>query len=252
MTRTVRTALLLAGSALLLGPPLPPPCRAAPAGPDAGILVAVIDNWDGWNDYNWTIMQMQRESISSQEEQAREAGRAVRRNELEKAREKSSAERQEYFDSILAASQASLRAPRGVHYRKPGYTSADPPGENATSVVVAGAPYIYDQGVFWLQQGADYLVVTAPAGAVVSALPRGAIRVGFGDGFYWYFFGTFFAAQDGAFAVVKPPPGITVYYLPDGYTREKAGGVDVYRFGETLFKPVFVQGVLAYQVVSDR
>ena len=43
-----------------------------------------------------------------------------------------------------------------------------------------------------------------------------------------------------------------MYYLPDGYTREKLGESDVYRFGDTLFKPVFVQGLLIYQVVAGR
>ena len=42
----------------------------------------------------------------------------------------------------------------------------------------------------------------------------------------------------------------TVFYLPDGYSQEKVKGVGLYRFGDILFKPVFIQGVLAYQVVE--
>jgi len=124
------------------------------------------DDWgDAWEDYNRTILQMQRESISSQEEQAREAGRQQRRDEIQQDRDKAAVEREAYFDAILEASQASLRAPRGVYYRKPGYSSADPPGPAATAVEVGGMPYLYDQGIFWLQQGSDYIVVTAPVGA---------------------------------------------------------------------------------------
>lgn len=211
------------------------------------------DDWeDGWDDYNRTLLQLQREMISSQEEAAREAGRTLRRDELEKDREKDSAEREAYFDAVISSSQAALRAPRGAYYRKPGYSSPDPPGAGAQTVEVGGIPFEYDQGIFWIRQGTDYLVVTAPFGAVVRTLPRGAVRVPAGDRVFWYFFGTFFAESGDAYSVVKPPPGLTVYYLPDGYTREKSGGADVYRFGETLFKPIFVQGVLAYQVVADR
>ena len=258
--RALRAVILGALAAVLLGPALPAGGRAA-AADRGGMVVAEHDDWDNnwdddwedsWEDYNRTLLQLQREAISSQEEQAREAGRAVRRDELEQSRGKSAAEREAYFDSVIEASQASLRAPRGVYYRKPGYASPDPPGERAESVEIGGIPYLYDQGIFWLQQGTDYLVVTAPAGAVVGALPRGAVPVPGGGASLWYFFGTFFARSDGGYTVVRPPAGVNVYYLPDGYTTEKAGGADVYRFGETLFKPVFIQGVLAYQVVSGR
>jgi hypothetical protein len=209
------------------------------------------NGWGGmWNNYDWTLERLQRESISTQEEQAREAGRTVRREELEKAREKDAAESDAYFQSILQASQAALRAPQGVYYRKPGYTSTEAPGPAVTPVQVGGASYIYDQGIFWLQQGTTYIVVTAPAGATVAAVPAASVRIPFGGKTYWYFFGTFFAEQAGGYAVVSPPAGLTVYYLPDGYTQDKAGGADVFRFGGTIFKPVFVQGVLAYQVVA--
>ena len=258
--RSVRGAIL--AGAILLG--VAPPLAALAADSDAaGVLVAEHrsdwnTNWDddfgdAWEDYNSTILRMQRESISSQEEAAREAARQKRRDEIEQDRDKAAAEREEYFDAILEASQASLRAPRGAYYRKPGYTSADAPAPaTSTTVEVGGMPYIYDQGIFWLNQGTDYIVVTAPAGATVTALPRGAVRVPAKDAALWYFFGTFFAEKAGAYTVVRPPPGVSVYYLPDGYTREKLGESDVYRFGETLFKPIFVQGILIYQVVAGR
>jgi hypothetical protein len=255
--RALRAAILGVGGAALLGlaPTFAP--RAAAVDPGAGIVIVVddddddVDAEDLWDDYLDTILRMQRESIASQEEQAREAGRAVRRDELEKIRAKSAEEREAYFDAIIETSQASLRAPRGVYYRKPGYTSAEPPAAEAPVVEVGGTPYVYDQGIFWLQQGTNYLVVTAPVGAVVGALPPGAVRVLSGNEPHWYFFGAFFAQSSGAYTVVRPPTGLTVFYLPDGYTREKAGGIDLFRFGDTLFKPVFIQGVLAYQVVES-
>lgn len=259
--RTVRGAILAGAILLVIAPPLAGLAADADA---SGVLVAQSrgsnwnSNWDddfgdAWEDYNRTILQMQRESLSSQEEATREAAREKRREEIERDRDKAATEREEYFDAVLAASQASLRAPRGAYYRKPGYASADPPAPAAsTAVEVGGMPYIYDQGIFWLLQGTDYVVVTAPAGATVAALPRAAVRVPAKDATLWYYFGTFFAGNGSAYTVVRPPPGISVYYLPDGYTLEKQGETDVYRFGETLFKPVFVQGLLIYQVVAGR
>jgi hypothetical protein len=208
------------------------------------------DHWGDWGDLNWTLLEMQRESTASQEEMSREAGRSRRRDEVEKEQDKAAQEHQAYFDAIIEASQAALKAPAGVYYRKPGYTSAEPPAVGAAVVEAGGMPYLYDRGIFWLQQGAEYLVVTAPAGAVVDKLPQGASRVAARQGTLWYFFGTFFAQKGAAFEVVPPPAGATVFYLPDGYTRDKLQGADVYRFGDTIFKPVFIQGVLAYQVVT--
>jgi len=209
------------------------------------------DSWDdGWDDYNRTMMQMQRESIASREEQAREAGRVKRRDEVEKTQQKAAAEHEAYFDAILAESQAALNAPAGVFYRKPGYTAADGPGAGAQAVEVGGIPYAYDQGIFWLHRGNSYVVVTAPAGAIVPAVPAGANRMSLKTGPAWYFFGTFFREKDGAYEIFKPPAGLTVFYLPDGYTQEAVKGVGLYRFGEVLYKPVFIQGILAYQVVE--
>jgi hypothetical protein len=96
---------------------------------------------------------MQRESISSQEEAAREAARRQRREEIQQDREKAAAEREEYFDAILEASQARPARPRGA-YSQAGVQERGPPAPaTSTAVDVGGMPYIYDQGVFWLQQG---------------------------------------------------------------------------------------------------
>lgn len=213
------------------------------------------DFWDngwesGWDDYNRTLLQLQRESLSSQEEQAREAGRERRRDEIERNQEQSAAEHEAYFGAILEDSQAALKAPRGVYYRKPGYSAAEGPGSDARTVEVGGFTYLYDQGIFWLQHGANYTVVTAPVGATMGSLPKGVTRVVSGTVPVWYFFGSFFGEKDGAYAVIKPPAGLTVFYLPDGYKQEKVNGVALYRFGDVLFKPVFIQGILAYQVVD--
>jgi hypothetical protein len=210
---------------------------------------AFDDGFGGLDDYGWTLQQMQRESIASQEEQVREAGRAVRREELEKSREQQSAESRAYYESLLEASRAALRAPQGAYYRKPGSTSAEAPA-NAQPVEAGGAGYLYDQGIFWLLPGPPFIVVVPPYGAVVDALPAGAYRVAARPPARHYFFGAFFEEKAGKYEVVKPAAGTMVSYLPDGYQIEQTAGATLFRYGQTLFKPVFVQGVLVYQVVG--
>jgi hypothetical protein len=220
-------------------------------GKDTTTTVITHDDWDDdWDDYNQTILQMQRESISSQEEQAREGGRARRRDEIESQQERSAAEHEAYFEAILADSQAALKSPAGVYYRKPGYSAAEIPGSSVRTIEFGGFTYHYDRGIFWLQQGSSYIVVTAPVGAVVDTLPQGVARIQSRPRPIWYFFGTFFGEKDGGYEVLKPAAGLTVFYLPDGYTQKSGDGAGLYRFGGIHFKPVFIQGVLAYQVVE--
>lgn len=243
--------LAFVAAALLLAPPL------LAAQPQINVWVQAPerdrnhdDEWSDWDDFNWTILQMQRESIAADEEQAREAGRAKRRDEVEQSQQKTSAEREAYFDSVLETSRAALRAPRGVYYRKPGYLSLEAPDGGARAITVGKAGYIYDQGIFWVQQGPQYIVVTAPFGAVVDSPPAGASRVQTGSEPLLYFFGTFLRERGDGYEVVKPPAGTVVSYVPDGYVLESAKDGARYRFGEIVFQPVFIQGVLSFKVVD--
>lgn len=208
------------------------------------------DPWWGFDEFGWSLQQLQRDRIASEEEMSREEGRSVRRDEVELQQEKEAAESVEYFESLIEASRAALRAPRGVYYRRPGFVSSDPPSTGAATVTVGGVPYLYERGIFLLVQGTQYVVVTAPLGAVVPSLPAGAYPVPTSDGVLHYFFGTFFREQEGRFAVVVPPPGSMVSYIPDGYSIDRSSGSVRYRFGDTTFKPLFSQGVLLYQVTA--
>jgi hypothetical protein len=245
MRSTIAIRALLPGLlAALLCMAVPPPA------------LAWVDDWgnswnDGWREYMWYNYQLQKDAQSSAEESAREAGRQVRRDELEKQRKATSQEKEAYFDAILDASKAALNAPRGVYYRKPGYTTGDGPGPATPTVTVNGVTYIYDRGVFWLQAGGRYIVVTAPFGAVVDSLPDGYSKIPAGDKTYYYFFGTFFQPKGDKYEVIKPPAGLVVGYIPDGYLTETAkDGTSTYRFGEISFKPLFIQGIVAYQVAG--
>jgi len=231
-------------------------CACALLGLLAGLIFldprtacALDDGFDERDDFGWILLRMQRESITSLEEQAREAGRIRRREEIEETRERQAEESRAYFESVLEASKAALRAPQGVYYRKPGFASAEPPA-NARSVEAGGAGYLYDQGIFWRLPGPPYTVVVPPYGAVVDSLPAAASGIAGRQPPLWYFFGVFFQERESRFEVVKPPAGTLVTYLPDGYQLEQAKGATIFRFGSTAFKPVFVQGVLVYETIE--
>ena len=65
--------------------------------------------------------------------------------------------------------------------------------------------YFYDDdGNYYEQQGADYVVVQPPVGVTVAALPPGVETVVAGPTAYYYTDGVFYVAQGGVFAVVTP------------------------------------------------
>jgi hypothetical protein len=209
------------------------------------------DDWgSGWDDYNWSQERMHNASLASQEEMAREAGREKRREEVAKEKAQKSEEAEAYYAAIMQASKVSLGAPRGAYYRKPGFTSADAPPADSPVVAAGQFSLIYDQGIYWLARGAEYVVVIPSPGVVVKTLPAEGVRViPTKGGTLFYHFGVFYQSKDGAYEVVKPPAGTVVGYLPDGYTQEAAKDGTVFKFGGLSFRQVFLQGVLAYQVV---
>ncbi len=175
--------------------------------------------------------------------------RERRQGEVQKEQEKSSADHEAYFDSIIQSSQASLQAPQGVYYRKPGFASTEPPG-SATRVAVDGIFFLYEQGIFWLQQGGKYIVVPAPFGAVVDQIPEATNQLPAGTEVLHYYFGAFYSQKDGKYVVVKPPAGSVVSYLPDGYQQETVKGATLYKFGALHFKAISNHGLLAFQIVE--
>ena len=126
------------------------------------------------------------------------------------------------------------------------------PSGTTTEVVVDGRTYHYFSGIFYLPTGTRYVVVTAPVGATVDALPDGHGTAEYQDNVYYYYFGTFFAERDGRFDVVAPVPGVVVGYLPDGYNEMRDSEYDTvtYEYGGIHYQPVFLDGLLSYMVVS--
>jgi hypothetical protein len=227
----------------------------------AGLALAVAQPaaaWDDWGtssgwggSYYYYDSYDASEAREDAQEAAREAGREKRREEVEQKKAADSAAHDAYFNEILDASQAAVGAPRGVYYRKPGYVSNDPPGTSAQVLKGEAGTAYYDQGIFWVKQGNQYVVVTAPYGVVVDTIPSATTRVATKEGEYGYFFGTFFQRKDSKFVIAKPPAGLKVTYLPDGYEQVGTKEAPAYKFGNITFKPVMAMGTLVYQVVQS-
>jgi hypothetical protein len=229
--------------------------RALLAGLVLGLAqpAAAWDDWGyGYGGYGYGYDSWDAsEAREDAQEAAREAGREKRREEVEQKKAAASAEHAAYTESLYDASAASVQAPRGVYYRKPGFKSNEAPGGAAQRIDIEGVTVFYDQGIFWVKQGTQYLVITAPYGVVVDTLPSATARVATKEGEYGYFFGTFFQRKDGKFVIAKPPAGLKVTYLPDGYEKVGTDDAPAYKFGNITFKPVMAMGLLVYQVVES-
>jgi hypothetical protein len=160
---------------------------------------------------------------------------------------------------------------------------------SSTTIVVSGSTYYYCGGVYYASSGAGYVVVSAPVGAVVHAVPTYTTVVYAGATPYYYSGGTYYvatsqpapqpppaethvnvnvsveAAGDGAeefpevpmtedehnYEVVAPPVGATVPYLPDEADEETVGGKMYLVYDGTYYQPFQSEGETIYMVVED-
>ena len=106
----------------------------------------------------------------------------------------------------------------------------------------------YGDGFYLAQPDGEYVVVAPPIGAVVPALPYGAVQIPFGPTDYYYLDGTFYVQQGNGFVVVSPPPGIIVPSLPAGAVQVIFNGAVIYQFGGFNYNPTLQAGVTAYVV----
>jgi len=112
---------------------------------------------------------------------------------------------------------------------------------------VNGAPYFYDDGIFFQPAGDDYAAVYPPVGAVIPALPDGAIEIYAGGIAYYYAGGAFYVQQNGGFVIAPTPLGVIVPEPPPGAAMVLVNGSVVYQFNGVYFRPVFANGATQYQ-----
>ena len=118
-----------------------------------------------------------------------------------------------------------------------------------SQIYVGGVPYFYDQGVYYQQNPAGYVVVKPPLGAVVAQVPPGAEALPVNGTIYYYAAGTFYVQQPQGFVVVPPPLGITVTELPPGATPVTLNGVVYYQADGVYFQPMMQNGVTVFMTV---
>ncbi|MGD1020010.1 MAG: DUF6515 family protein [Verrucomicrobiia bacterium] len=123
-----------------------------------------------------------------------------------------------------------------IHGLRPGYVQ----------LYVNGAPYFYDDGIYYQQAGDDYQEVYPPVGADVQDLPDGAIEIDAGNIAYYYAGGAFYVQQDGGYVIAPPPIGVTVPELPPGAVQVSYNGGVAYQFNGVYYQPEFVDGVTQY------
>jgi hypothetical protein len=123
------------------------------------------------------------------------------------------------------------------HGLRPGYVR----------LFVNGAPYFYDDGIYYQQTGDDYQEVYPPVGADVQELPDGAIEIDAGNLVYYYYAGgAFYVQQDGVYVIAPTPIGVTVPELPPGAVQVSVNGGVAYQFNGIYYQPEFVDGVTQY------
>ena len=115
---------------------------------------------------------------------------------------------------------------------------------------INGAPYYYDDGIYYQQTNNFYQEIYPPAGAVVMALPDGAVEIDAGNIIYYYAGGAFYTQNDSGFVIVAAPMGILVPEPPQGAVQVFVNGIALYQFNGVYYQPIFNNGVTQYITVS--
>ena len=113
-------------------------------------------------------------------------------------------------------------------------------------VFVNGAPYYYDDGIYYQQADDVYQAVYPPIGATIPGLPDGAVEIVAGNIIYYYVGGAFYIQQDGGFMIAPAPLGVIVPELPPGAVQVSVNNGVAYQFNGLYYLPVFVNGVTQY------
>ena len=92
-------------------------------------------------------------------------------------------------------------------------------GSTALGIValsIAGAEFLYSAGMFYRSTPGGYMVVPAPMGAVVPALPPGYTVVYMGGMPYYYYGNAYYAAAPNGYVVTAPPAIATPMVVAPG------------------------------------
>jgi len=94
---------------------------------------------------------------------------------------------------------------RGGHGGYGGHGRGGSSALGIVAVSIAGASLLYSAGMFYRTTPAGYVVVPAPMGAVVPALPPGYTVAYMGGTPYYYYGNAYYAAAPNGYVVTAPP-----------------------------------------------
>lgn len=133
----------------------------------------------------------------------------------------------------------------------------------AVSVVLHGVSYWVSNNVYYVKEGSNYVVVSAPAGRRIKHLPDGAVVVTQGGVRYYRHAGVHYKwlAAEHVYEVVKLEApeikpakkyttGQVLKHLPDGADTILINGVQYFRFNGQYFMPTERNGDRVFVVVQ--
>lgn len=120
--------------------------------------------------------------------------------------------------------------------------------EGNVEVDFGGQAYFYNNGNYFIYNGARYLLVTPPIGLKIKDLPVDKER--FGDADY-YSKGIFYRKIGSDYEVIKHPQGAIIYKLPALTAVATIGEEAYYEYLGVLYKKVFVKNEQAFEVVGE-
>ena len=117
------------------------------------------------------------------------------------------------------------------------------------------AGFYFRNGVFYKPLGAaSFVVVRAPLGIRINALPPGHRKIVMGTAIYYYHYGTYYSKSPDAeeYEVVEPPEGAEVDALPEGYESETIDGVTYYTLDDVRYMEQEKEVGTVYKVVKVK
>lgn len=138
---------------------------------------------------------------------------------------------------VTAGVLALARPAAGATNMSFGITVGQTLPEKATTVKVARNTYFVYNGSFYRQLNGGYVLVPAPLGATIKALPRGASKFTIGKVHYYQHAGVYFKGVGRNFQVCAAPNGAPA---PDAASASGSESLLALEFGEDTF--VFHKG----------
>lgn len=142
------------------------------------------------------------------------------------------------FVSIFSFTQTAVAAPRGGHEMRGGherhevfyarpfhYYHALPRGY--LTLRIADMLYYYASGMYYQYTPAGYVVVSAPLGAAIPALPPYYRQIPYEGRNYYFYNSTYYVQEPSGYTVVTPPPQVVTSNPPAVEAPEKTVMVTV-------------------------